>query len=359
MESAKAVAAKAAEMLSSLSGRQRRDAVESLRRLIEREMFDLSREGAGPAAACPRCGSVSFVRRGRDARGGQRYLCRDCGRSFNGSARSVFAASRLPKATWMAYAACFVDALPLRECAARCGVSLKTSFFMRHRLLEVLAKISPSFCVEPGCGCELDETFFPESFKGNHANSAFTMPRPPRRHAGKGYPGKRAWEKRPRGTGSEHICVLVGVNDRGDILYDVSCRGGLSAKRAREVLDGKVGAGSVVCTDGGGAYPRALRELGVACHRAFAAADHKVNRINNVHSRLKGFMRRFHGVATRRLAAYLAWFKWRESFKHDRTGRDMAGLAVRQVSEGAYDTVWREYKNAPYPFFDYWEKKAG
>ena len=358
MADAKAVAAKTAKMLSSLSKRERRDAVESLRRLIEQEMFDLSCSDAGSSIACPKCGSVSFVKRGKDSHGGQRYLCRDCGRTFNGSARKVFATSKLPRDTWMAYVTCFVDMLPLRECAARCGVSLKTSFFMRHRLLEALAKHSPAFCVEPGCGCELDETFFPESFKGNHSNSGFTMPRPPRRHSGKGYPGKKAWEKRPRGTGPEHICVLVGVNDRGDILYDVPCRGGLSAQKAKEVLDGKVGAGSIVCTDKGSAYPRALRELGVACHCAFAAVDHKVNRINNVHSRLKTFMSRFHGVATRRLSAYLAWFKWHESFKHDRDGRDLAELAVRQVGDGTYDTTWRGYRDAAYPFFGYWEAQA-
>lgn len=358
MSDAKAVAAKTAKMLSALPKEERHNAVESLRRLIEQEMFDLSCGNADSAIACPRCGSLSFVKRGRDAHGSQRYLCRDCGRTFNGFARKVFATSKLPRSAWMAYAECFVDMLPLRECAARCGVSLKTSFFMRHRLLEALAKHSSSFYVEQGCGCELDETFFPESFKGNHSNSDFTMPRPPRRHSGKGYPGKKAWEKRPRGTGPEHICVLVGVNDRGDILYDVSCRGGLSTQSAKEVLDGKVCEGSVVCTDKGGAYPRALKELGVACHRAFAAADHKVNRINNVHSRLKTFMSRFHGVATRRLSAYLAWFKWHESFKHDRNGRDMAELAVRQVNDGVYDTVWRGYRSTPYPFFDYWEKLA-
>lgn len=58
------------------------------------------------------------------------------------------------------------------------------------------------------------------------------------------------------------------------------------------------------------------------------------------------------------LSAYLAWFKWHESFKHDRNGRDMAELAVRQVNDGVYDTVWRGYRSTPYPFFDYWEKLA-
>lgn len=119
----------------------------------------------------------------------------------------------------------------------------------------------------------------------------------------------------------------------------MSCRGGLSSQKAKEVLDGKVGIGPIVCTDKGSAYPRVLRELGVACHRAFAAVDHKVNRINNVHSRLKTFISRFHGVVTRRPSAYLAWLKWCKTSKRDRTGCDMAELAVRQVGEGVYGTV--------------------
>ena len=78
MSDAKAVAAKTAKMLSALPKKERRNAVESLRRLIEQEMFDLSCGNADSAIACPRCGSVSFVKRGRDAHGGQRFLCRGC-----------------------------------------------------------------------------------------------------------------------------------------------------------------------------------------------------------------------------------------------------------------------------------------
>ena len=79
----------------------------------------------------------------------------------------ILGASRLPKETWMAYAECFELMLPLRECARRCRVCLKTAYTMRHRLIECLSAYSPSFRIERGCGCELDETYSPESFKGN------------------------------------------------------------------------------------------------------------------------------------------------------------------------------------------------
>ena len=63
----------------------------------------------------------------------------------------------------------------------RCRVCLKTASTMRRRLIECLSAYSPSFKVERGCGCELDETYFPESFKGNHVKGSFAMPHRQRR----------------------------------------------------------------------------------------------------------------------------------------------------------------------------------
>lgn len=338
---------------------ERRAALAALQEIIDAEMFKLAASTRENARACPRCGSVSFVKRGRDASGNQRYLCRDCNRSFGGSAHKIFGTTKLDRAVWMRYAECFVDTLSLRAAAARCGVCLKTSFFMRHRLLEALRKHMPSFQVESGCGCELDETFLPESFKGNHSRSdSFKMPRAPRRHAGKGYIGKREWEKRPRGTGSNCICILTGINDANEVFYEIAGRGGLTSERARNLLRGKLADGALISTDRTRVYNRAIAELDSAVHRSFASADHGINRVNNMHSNLKGFLRGFHGVATRRLANYLAWFKWRLSFSHARTPQEMAELVVKQASQGTYETTWRGYKDTPYPFSEYWNDDA-
>lgn len=347
------------QFLPQMEPAERRAALTELQGVIDAEFFRLACDSAGDVdIACPHCGSVDFVKRGRDALGKQRYKCRDCGRSFGGSAKKIFGTTKLPRETWSRYAECFVDGLSLRDAADKCGVCLKTSFFMRHRLLEALAKHMPSFQVEPGCGAELDETFFPESFKGNHSKGDFEMPRKPRRHGGKGHPGKKEWQKRPRGVGREQICVLTGVNDEGDVFYELAGRSCLTGARASELLKGKIEDGAIISTDRNRAYGGALRELNVAAHNAFDSADHKINRINNVHSRLDTFMRPFHGVATRRLENYLAWFKWRLSFEGGRERSEMPALVVKQAAQGTYDTTWREYRDTPYPFWDYWEGKA-
>lgn len=68
------------------------------------------------------------------------------------------------------YVECFMDRLPLRECARRCGISLDTSFKWRHRLLDGLQKIHNS--VKLTGVVEADEVYFSISYKGSRKFSA-------------------------------------------------------------------------------------------------------------------------------------------------------------------------------------------
>ncbi len=429
--------------LAVMTPAHRREAIEALQAVIAAELMNSAAAGV-EVACCPCCGSVSICKNGHDAFGAQRWRCNDCGKTFTAATGTILGSTKLKPETWRRYVECFVDRLSLRECAQRCGVGLKTSFFMRHRIIECIFKSLPSFQVESGCSAELDETFFRESFKGNHDRSAFRLPRPPRHHGGKLH---------TRGVSNEQICVMTGINDFGDIFYEVAKRGPLSkdvaknvltdkirsgaiistdkaagyrivlpqlgvifyevAKRgplskdvAKNVLTDKIRSGAIISTDKAAGYRIVLPQLGVAAHNAFDSKDRSqgvINRINAVHSLLNGFMERFRGVSTRHLGAYLAWFKWTRSFdrkdgalaelamkqvaqllngfmerfrgvstRHlgaylawfkwtrsfDRKDGALAELAMKQVAQGTYDTKWRDYKNAPYLFMDYWEKKT-
>lgn len=136
--------------LAKLSRTERRKAVELVGDVVRAAMFDDAAGDGYEVERCPRCGSVAIVKKGKSRNGEQRYLCRDCGRTFSGSTDRILGTSKLPRETWMAYAECFVLMLPLRECAGRCGVCLKTAWTMRHRLIECLKEYSPAFHVGRG-----------------------------------------------------------------------------------------------------------------------------------------------------------------------------------------------------------------
>lgn len=342
-----------AGMLAELAGQwlpqmdpdERRAALEELRAMIDEEFFKLAQEGTGVDLRCPHCGCPRFVKRGLDAAGGQRYLCRGCGRTFTARTRRVFATTKLERGTWMRFAECHVDALSLRESARRCGVGLKTAFFMRHRVLEATAKSMPAFRAEAGSGSELDECYLRESFKGNH-DLGGGIPRPPHRRSG-------------ACDGLERICVVTGVNDAGDMFYEIAGRGNLTYGAAVECLAGKLAAGAIVSTDRANVYRRALADLGVGGHLAEPRGAHSINRVNNLHRNMRDFLAHFHGVSTRRLANYLAWFKWAWSFRIRRSAAQLAELIVKQATGNTYETSWRGYRATPYPFYDYWVKQAG
>lgn len=267
------------------------------------------------------------MKKGKSKNGEQRYLCQDCGRTFGMGSGHILGTSRLPKETWMANAECFVLMLLLRECAGRCHVCLKTAYTMRHRLIECLSAYSPSFKTGRGCGCELDETYFPESFKGNHTKGSFTMPRHSR-HRGK--------QVHRRGLSREQICVMTGVNDSNETFLQVSGRGILSRKRAMDVLRDRIASASVVATDKASAYVDVLAELEVDAHTAYDSKDPSegtINRINTVHSLLDTFMKPFKGVSTKHLGTYLAWFKWCRTFMATDSGTAERTVA-RQLANG-------------------------
>ena len=337
--------------LVALSRSERKAAIEQLQQLVREISFDLAAGVSHEVGCCPRCGGLEFIKKGKSADGSQRYFCHGCGRTFGIKTANAIAMSKLPVAKWMLYIECFVNMLSLRACAQKCSISLKSAFCMRHRLLEVIKKFCPVFSVDAGVSAELDETYFAESFKGNHTNSStFTMPRPAH---------KRGRVRRPN---SEQICVLSGVNDKGAAFFELAGRGNISKARAMSTLKGKVKDGSIISTDKAGAYPSVLHELNVAVHNRYDANPHKrlflgkgsINRINAVHSNLKGFMRRFRGVSTKHLHSYLDWMRWCMDFASNMS--TATETVSEQLGKGTYQTKRAGFSHMPQLYMDYWQR---
>ncbi len=188
-----------------------------LRQMIAEE---LAAPGGEPDA-CPHCGCTEFVRRGRDARGGQRYLCRGCARSFTARSRGLLARSKLAASQWMDFAQCLADAPAPRECAERCGTCLRTAWLVRHRACEVMAPgLEPFRAVGEA---RVDGRHFAESLAGNHVRPAghegagtFEMPR--KRH-------RSGSDIHVRGLSNLRVCAAAGAGELGDDLAEVCCRG--------------------------------------------------------------------------------------------------------------------------------------
>lgn len=123
---------------------------------------------------CPHCQGRHIVRFGYSRQGAQRYRCNDCGKTFTATTKTIFAHAKHPDLLPI-YLDCMKHRLSLRDSAKECGISLRTSFQLRHRILDILNASQPAAALDGII--EADETFFDLSFKGNHTADGFKMPR--------------------------------------------------------------------------------------------------------------------------------------------------------------------------------------
>ncbi len=137
---------------------------------------------------CAYCGSGHVVKNGSRKDGTQRYLCRDCKKSFILSSNSLTSRTRKRLSVWNEYLQCMLDKMTLSESAEKCGISLATAFAWRHKILDTLKTIADQD--DPDRTIEIDLTPFDDSYKGNHTKSTdFAMPRPARKRGNPATPG--------------------------------------------------------------------------------------------------------------------------------------------------------------------------
>ena len=105
---------------------------------------------------CPHCESTSVVKNGK-LNGKQRYVCRSCSKSFNDLTKSALSCTKLPLQTWIEYVKGMVIGLSIRKNAENVGVGVKTSFYMRHKILDCIRAFMGVGDVDGIV--EMDETF--------------------------------------------------------------------------------------------------------------------------------------------------------------------------------------------------------
>lgn len=252
--------------------------------------------------SCPHCGQGPVARWG-SASALQRYRCASCKRTFNALTGTPLAGLR-HKEAWLDYAEQMVQGNSVRKSAAACGIHRNTSFRWRHRFLQLPAEQQAQ---QLQGIAEADETFFLESFKGKKKG----LPRAARKRGGKA--------KKP-GLSDEQVPVFICRDRSGQTVDAVLPK--VNGDTVGKVLKGILAQDAVLCADGSSVYLRVAREQAIplkavnikAGIRKVEGAFH-IQNVNAYHSRLKGWMHRFHGVATAHLGHYLGWRRLLDHFQ--------------------------------------------
>jgi transposase-like protein len=282
------------ESVTRLSLKQRRLLERALKEATSTdEVLDVANDRAIRAHICPNCQSTSAWRWGFKS-GVQRFRCKDCARTYNALTATPLARLKRRDA-WLAYGEAMTEGLSIRKSAAKAGLDINTAFRWRHRMLTAPSAVHDS---EMDGIVEADETYFLESFKGSRH-----LPRPARKRGGKAS---------KRGVSTEQIPVLV-VRDRRGKHFD-QVLPAVDQATLGTILPQLLSDESILCSDGAHVYKSVAKTYGIP-HESLRYAKYghvkdrifHVQNVNAYDSRLKLWMKRFSGVATKYLPNYLGW----------------------------------------------------
>lgn len=185
------------------------------------------KEGLG----CIYCGSVKVKRNGK-YRERRRYLCRDCGKSFNDLSNTPISGTRY-LGKWGTYFHMMVEGYTLPKIAKHLKIHISTAFYWRHKILFALR--SMGYQMLKGI-IESDETFFKETLKGRRA-----LDRKPKK--------RRGGRDKKRGISSLKIAVVVAQNRNGQVIAQKGGTGRVRAEEIDAIIGSYIEPSSLLCTD--------------------------------------------------------------------------------------------------------------
>jgi transposase-like protein/IS1 family transposase len=277
---------------------------------------------------CPYCQDKHVVLWGK-RKDIQRYRCKNCRKLFNDLTGTPMAYSKkLTK--WPAMARAMQESLSVRKAADKVGISISTSFRWRHRLLAGLQPLHQK--TELSGLVEIDETMFRRSEKGSRHLTR-------QKH-------KRGGDNHIRGRSKSQVYAII-ARDRSNQTRSFLVEH-MSGKALIREMAGTIQSNSQLCTDSWRSYQTVASHLNVQHFRVNMSRGRRVihgvyhiQNVNAYHSRLKKWVGRFNGVATKYLFNYLIWFE------HLDDSRKLAdGMAEQKLFVNAFAVYPRCYVRA-------------
>ena len=226
--------------------------------LLERLKFYFDQE-----PVCVRCQSTHIIRWGTKD-GHQRYSCKDCDKTFNAMSGTALSHLRV-RDKLDQYIECMDGETTLRPAARRCGVSLDTSFRLRHRLM---ALVKDDLYGQLSGITEEDETFFRESHKGDRKLKA------PRKRGGRKQ--CQSEKTRAKNTISIPLIPVMVACDRENHIIDAVLKK-VSTKELVSQLEGQILAGSTLCIDAHLAHESLADKLNLTAKMLVSSTGETVN----------------------------------------------------------------------------------
>ena len=273
---------------------------------------------------CPHCTSKKVYKRGTQ-NGVQMYQCNECKKWYSETTGTPLYDIKL-KSKWQSYLRCMEQGMSIKKIAKELNISIQTSFDWRHKILSSLEQFVPKTL---SAEIECDELELPLNNKGSK-----TLDREPRR---RGSDFKRNTKEKDITV----VQVVTAVERNGNKYLKAVESKRLSKEEIEKVFQGKLSANATLITDKHPSYRAFAKENPLIKHKALLAEDHvdkndktiHLQKVNNVHSQLRKFLRPFNGVSSKYLQNYLNWYAYVDNIKMSKTTLKQWFLALLSTDQ--------------------------
>ena len=149
------------------------------------------------------------------------------------------------------------------------------------------------------------------------------------------------------------VQVVTAVERRtGKKFFKVVETKRLTKKQISLALDGKLGSNTILVTDKHHSYKSYAKDNENIKHKRLLAKDHvdkndksiNLQKVNNVHSQVRDFIKPFNGVSSKYLQNYLNWYAYKNQINNHKSTLKMWFVALL-MSPVAYDVFWQFKEN--------------
>ena len=246
---------------------------------------------------CPRCHSSSFYRNGHTKIGKQKFLCKDCGKSFSTSTHTVLHATKRVYFYWVRFIHLSIIGLTLKQISEELSISIKTAFIWRHKLFEACSHLREQIKLKGQV--EIDAMYRSINLKGTKPEK---MPRKSKKRSSSIY----------RGISRHQVCIMTAIDENDQLIMKIAGIGPESLEKA-EVLTEHLDKDVLLVSDMKTCYIGYAKkhewELQTIKSKGHTnETGYNLATINGIHSEYEVWSKRFRGISIKHLQGYLDMF---------------------------------------------------
>lgn len=259
---------------------------------------------------CPICGSTHVKKNGKDSNERQRYLCKECHRTFNDRTHTLFSWSHLTMEQWILFVDLEISEMKLEDEAHFLGVSTTTCFYMRHKLYHAATEIINNQILSGEI--EVDTQYLSINLKGTMPHN---MPR---------YSKKRGGQSAFRGISHHKVSVICAVDENDHMIMNIT---GLGSESFEKYISNEMYFGDIkeIISDSKSCIQQLANHLGTTNNKVPTSPTEKryltrdgksLGVINEMMTEVAGLIIKTKGISTRYLQGYLNFNIPRKQMKY-------------------------------------------